>query len=376
MKARLIRSLRCCLGFIEANGRRGHSVCGRYEPQNLNERMAGVDVVVMGSTWYENAPMVIQEAFLHARPVLAPNFGGMSEKVQDGHSGLLFARGNAVDLSSVIRRCCEEPNLVRQLQSNVQSLQLLGNRVLDQHRSIYRKFRSEPHSNLCQVNLDDILLEDLRSNFEPLGANCELGFLMSRLGIDRSSLFRWLFTPLASLELVLHDKLQNFFSEPCPVTDPVMGGDMVVDRRTGVFFHAGDLRFVLEQAVIKDVDFSEIYASNLFKDQLGKYRYLVEKFLASVSDPLTLHVFSDFHGELTQASMLRIHSALQAMGKPVGSTLLFVRACGPGDVANQVRSMGDGIHLATIRRLAQGEHADRIDLQAWVDVLRRSRQLS
>ena len=37
--------------------------CGRYEPQNLNERMAGVDVVVMGSTWYENAPMVIQEAF-------------------------------------------------------------------------------------------------------------------------------------------------------------------------------------------------------------------------------------------------------------------------------------------------------------------------
>ena len=33
---------------------------------------------------------------------------------------------------------------------------------------------------------------------------------MGRLGIDRSSLFRWLFTPLAGLELVLNDKLQNF----------------------------------------------------------------------------------------------------------------------------------------------------------------------
>ena len=63
------------------------------------------------------------------------------------------------------------------------------------------------------------------------------------------------------------------------------------------------------------------------------------------------------------------------MGKPLGSTLLFVRACSEQDKINEVRSLGDGLQLATIRRLAPGEHADRIDLEAWTEVLSRSRKL-
>ena len=59
---------------------------------------------------------------------------------------------------------------------------------------------------------------------------------MAQLGIHRSSLFRWLFTPLAGLGLVLSEKLQDFFSQPEVVKDPVMASDMVVDRRTGIFF--------------------------------------------------------------------------------------------------------------------------------------------
>ena len=74
--------------------------------------------------------------------------------------------------------------------------------------------------------------------------------------------------------------------------------------------------------------------------------------------------------------MLRIHSGLRSMGKHSGATLLFVRACGPADAVNDVRSLGDGIQLATIRRLAPGEHADRIDLEAWLEVLGHSRQVS
>ena len=63
------------------------------------------------------------------------------------------------------------------------------------------------------------------------------------------------------------------------------------------------------------------------------------------------------------------------MGKPPGSILLFVQACSEQDGINEVRSLGDGLQLATIRRLAPGEHADRIDLDAWIEVLSRSRQL-
>ena len=73
--------------------------------------------------------------------------------------------------------------------------------------------------------------------------------------------------------------------------------------------------------------------------------------------------------------MLRVMNYLRAMGKPLGSTLLFVRACSEQDGINEVRSLGDGLQLATIRRLAPGEHADRIDLEAWTEVLSCSRQL-
>ena len=351
-------------------------LCGRYEPHQLSARLAGVDLVVMGSTWFENAPMVIQEAFLHGRPVLAPRLGGMAEKVKQDLSGLLFEPGDTGDLARLLRRCCQEPDLVVQLQRQVERMTLSGERVLDQHRALYKAFKAESQPVAEISTVDEGLLEDLRCNFEPLGANCELGFLMGRLGIDRSSLFRWLFTPLAGLELVLSEKLQNFFSDPQAVTDPVMASDMVVDRRTGIFFHAGELRKALEQAGEKNLDREPIRDSDVFRDQLGKYRYLVEKFLASVSNPATLHVFSDFHQELTDAAMLRIHAGLRSMGKPPGATLLFVRACGPNDAVNDVRSLGDGIQLATIRRLAPGEHADRIDLEAWIEVLGRSRQLS
>ena len=63
---------------------------GRYETEELPARMANVDVVVMASRWYENAPMVIQEAFMNQCPVVAPRLGGMQEKVKHGFSGLLF----------------------------------------------------------------------------------------------------------------------------------------------------------------------------------------------------------------------------------------------------------------------------------------------
>ena len=50
--------------------------------------MAEVDWVVVPSIWWENAPLVIQEAFRHRRPVICGDIGGMAEMVRDGVDGL------------------------------------------------------------------------------------------------------------------------------------------------------------------------------------------------------------------------------------------------------------------------------------------------
>jgi glycosyltransferase involved in cell wall biosynthesis len=44
------------------------SHCGAYARDEVPALMAEVDWVVMPSIWWENAPLVIQEAFQHRRP--------------------------------------------------------------------------------------------------------------------------------------------------------------------------------------------------------------------------------------------------------------------------------------------------------------------
>jgi glycosyltransferase involved in cell wall biosynthesis len=60
---------------------------GPYQPDELRARMAAVDWVVVPSIWWENSPMVIQEAMVHGRPLLVSDIGGMREKVKDGVTG-------------------------------------------------------------------------------------------------------------------------------------------------------------------------------------------------------------------------------------------------------------------------------------------------
>lgn len=61
---------------------------GPYQPHELRSRMAGVDWMVIPSVWWENSPMVIQEAFVCGRPVIGSNIGGMAEKIRHGVDGL------------------------------------------------------------------------------------------------------------------------------------------------------------------------------------------------------------------------------------------------------------------------------------------------
>jgi glycosyltransferase involved in cell wall biosynthesis len=80
------------------------AMVGRYRPTDLSALMAAVDWVVVPSIWWENAPLVIQEAFAHGRPVICSDIGGMAEKVTDGVNGLHFRAGDPQSLADVIAR--------------------------------------------------------------------------------------------------------------------------------------------------------------------------------------------------------------------------------------------------------------------------------
>lgn len=92
---------------------------GRYEPSQLPELMANIDWVVVPSIWWENSPLVIQEAFQNKRPVICSNIGGMAEKVESGVNGLHFRVNNSFHLSQVISQAVSTDGLWHLLSNKI-----------------------------------------------------------------------------------------------------------------------------------------------------------------------------------------------------------------------------------------------------------------
>jgi glycosyltransferase involved in cell wall biosynthesis len=117
---------------------------GRYVETELPELMAEVDWVVAPSLWWENSPLVIQEAFQYGKPVICSGIGALAEKVTHGVNGLHFERGDPESLATTIRQAAASRELwqelragippIRSLEEDVQSLigtyrELIGSRV-------------------------------------------------------------------------------------------------------------------------------------------------------------------------------------------------------------------------------------------------------
>jgi glycosyltransferase involved in cell wall biosynthesis len=93
---------------------------GRYEHAQLPRLMEQLDWVVVPSVWWENSPLVIQEAFMHGRPVICSDIGGMAEKVRDGVDGLHFRAGDPQSLAAALSRAVRNPALATRLRAGIQ----------------------------------------------------------------------------------------------------------------------------------------------------------------------------------------------------------------------------------------------------------------
>ena len=92
---------------------------GPYRPDEQMERMRAIDWVIVPSIWWENSPMVIQEAFVAGRPLIVSDIGGMKEKVRDNIDGLHFSARNPVDLASIMLHAAKSSTLWVQCSKNI-----------------------------------------------------------------------------------------------------------------------------------------------------------------------------------------------------------------------------------------------------------------
>jgi glycosyltransferase involved in cell wall biosynthesis len=82
---------------------------GPYDRQRVDRLMQSVHAVLIPSIWWENSPVVIQEALRNHRPIICSDIGGMAEKVRDGVDGFHFPVGSPVALAALLRRFAADP---------------------------------------------------------------------------------------------------------------------------------------------------------------------------------------------------------------------------------------------------------------------------
>jgi glycosyltransferase involved in cell wall biosynthesis len=99
---------------------------GPFSRGELAGVLANLDVLVVPSLWYENAPGVIFEAFAAGMPVIATDLGGMSEFVKPGENGLLFALGDAKDLAEQLGILIEDRSLLGRLRAGIKPVKTVG----------------------------------------------------------------------------------------------------------------------------------------------------------------------------------------------------------------------------------------------------------
>ena len=95
---------------------------GGYDNNTINAVLNEIDVLIVPSTWYENAPLVIQEAFLAGIPVVTSDLGGMSELVIDQENGFTFKVGSKIHLKEIISKIASNPTILNNLKNSRNSV--------------------------------------------------------------------------------------------------------------------------------------------------------------------------------------------------------------------------------------------------------------
>ncbi|MBX9695820.1 MAG: glycosyltransferase [Cyanobacteria bacterium] len=95
------------------------SFLGTFPNQVLGERLTEIDTLVVPSRWYENTPLVMQSALTTRTPLIATDLGGMSELIEDGENGFVFALNDYAELAGKLDKLIDNRNLLDQFRGKI-----------------------------------------------------------------------------------------------------------------------------------------------------------------------------------------------------------------------------------------------------------------
>lgn len=102
-----------------------------YQPDDLPAALAGIDLGVVPSVWWDNAPQTVMEFQACGVPVLAAELGGIPEFVRHGVDGLLFRGNDRWALARQIAEVIRQPELVVALRGGVRPPKTIAEHVVE-----------------------------------------------------------------------------------------------------------------------------------------------------------------------------------------------------------------------------------------------------
>ncbi len=87
---------------------------GLKSGEELESLVKNARVIIVPSEWYDNSPLVIYESFAYGKPVICSRMGGMPELVDHNENGFHFDAGEAQQLTELMARIWEKPELAVQ----------------------------------------------------------------------------------------------------------------------------------------------------------------------------------------------------------------------------------------------------------------------
>ncbi len=111
---------------------------GSLSFERIHEAYQAVDLVIVPSLWYENCPLVIQEAYASGRPVIASHYGALKEFILEDISGKTFPVGDADALAHIIRSVLKTPELLNRWKQHLPKV-----KSIDDQRAEFELLYSE-----------------------------------------------------------------------------------------------------------------------------------------------------------------------------------------------------------------------------------------
>jgi hypothetical protein len=200
---------------------------------------------------------------------------------------------------------------------------------------------------------------DLVLQFESIGDNCELGLVQRRAGVEPLGLLRFAGAPLRNLIRALNAGFAHIADAGHVRVNAENGEYMLKLTKFDFTYHA-------------HVKVGDMEPEALRRQQIRTIGFLAAKLIADLENPSKILVFRQ-NEPLSGGDLVDLRIALAAYGP---NTLLWVQEACPGHPPGSVEVADERMMVGYVRRLAKRETVPDLDLESWLQVLRRAFAIS